>query len=148
MSESIPLVMRYVNTNVLICSWVYMCIIQCVSNKMVHSENNVYVTRSRKMSHLSNISISIFLHRFHNTYKCCNVMQTPSQLDMWLQSYEGFDNAKTIWNKGIWTLFLPISQKQHLRHPTHSWSCHIYVNTGSLMLSFCFSNIQTILSDY
>ena len=33
---------------------------------------------------------------------------------------------KTIWNKGIWTLFLPISQKQYGRHPTHSsWSCHI-----------------------
>ena len=33
---------------------------------------------------------------------------------------------KTICNKGIWTLFLPISQKHHSRHPTHSpWSCHI-----------------------
>ena len=27
----------------------------------------------------------------------------------------------------MWTLFLPISQKQHCRHPSHSsWSCHIY----------------------
>ena len=47
-------------------------------------------------------------------------MQTPLQLDIWLQSYEGFDNAKNNINKGILTLFLPISQKQHPRHPTHS----------------------------
>ena len=33
---------------------------------------------------------------------------------------------KTRWNKGILTLFLPLSQIQHRRHPTHSsWSCHM-----------------------
>ena len=35
---------------------------------------------------------------------------------------------KTLWNKEILTLFLPISQKQHPRHPTHSsWSCHSHI---------------------
>ena len=77
------------------------------------------------MSHLSKISISIFLHHFLKTPECFILMQTPLQLDIWFQSYEVFDNAKTIWNKGILTLFLPISKKRHPRHPTHSsWSCH------------------------
>ena len=35
---------------------------------------------------------------------------------------------KTISNKRIWTLFLPISQNQYNQHPTHSsWSCHIII---------------------
>ena len=35
---------------------------------------------------------------------------------------------KTLWCKGIWSLFLPISQKQHPWHPTHSsLSCHICI---------------------
>ena len=46
------------------------------------------------MSHLSKISISIFLHHCLTTSKCFILMQTPLQLDMWLQSYAGFDNAK------------------------------------------------------
>ena len=54
----------------------------------------IFVTRSREMSHLSKISISIFLHHFLKTSKCFNLMQTPLQLDIWLQSYEGFDKAK------------------------------------------------------
>ena len=52
-----------------------------------------YVTRSREMSHLSKNSISIFLHHFLETSKCFILMQTPLQLDNWLQSYEGFDIA-------------------------------------------------------
>ena len=55
-----------------------------------------YVTRSREMSHLSKISISIFLHNFLKTSKCFILMQTPLQLDIWIQSYEWFDNAKNI----------------------------------------------------
>ena len=47
----------------------------------------------------------------------------------WITGYRVMTDLtmlKTIWNKGIWTLFLPISQKQHPQHPTHSsWSCHI-----------------------
>ena len=53
-----------------------------------------YMTWSREISHLSKISISIFLHHFLITTKCFILMQTPLQLDIWLQSYEGFDNAK------------------------------------------------------
>ena len=52
------------------------------------------------------------------------------KLDIWLHRYAGFDNAKT---KEFEPLFLPKSQKQHLRHPTHSsWSCHI------MTLATCF----------
>ena len=47
-------------------------------------------------------------------------MQTILQLDILSQSYEGFDNAKNNIKQGMLTLFLPISQKQHRRHPTHS----------------------------
>ena len=84
------------------------------------------MTWSREMSRLLKMSISIFLHHFLITSKCFILMQTPLQLDIWLQSYEEFVNAKTIKNKGIWPLFMPISQKQYLRHPTHSsWSCHM-----------------------
>ena len=52
------------------------------------------MTRSREMSHLSKISISIFLHQCLTTTKCFILMQTPLQLDIWLQSYAKFDNAK------------------------------------------------------
>ena len=51
-------------------------------------------TCSREMSRLSKMSISIFLQRFLKTLKVFILMQTPLQLDIWLQSYEGFDNAK------------------------------------------------------
>ena len=55
-------------------------------------------------------------------------MQTPLQLDIWLQSYEGFDNAKNnIKQRNLNTVFAniskttsPTSQKQHRQHPTHS----------------------------
>ena len=47
----------------------------------------------REMSHLSKMSISIFLHHFLKTWKCFILMQTPLELDIWLQSYEEFDNA-------------------------------------------------------
>ena len=46
----------------------------------------------------------------------------------WVSGYrimKDLTMLNTIWNKGNGTLFLPISQKQHPRHPTHSsWSCH------------------------
>ena len=51
-------------------------------------------TCSREMSRLSKMSISIFLQRFLKTLKVFILMQTPLQLDIWLQSYEGFDHAK------------------------------------------------------
>ena len=83
------------------------------------------LTQSREMSHLSKISISIFLHHFLKTSKCLILMQTPLQLDIWLQSYEGFDNAKNnMKQRNSNTVFANISKK-HPRHPTHSsWSCH------------------------
>ena len=36
---------------------------------------------------------SIFLHHFLKTSKCFSLIQTPLQLDIWLPSYERFDNA-------------------------------------------------------
>ena len=51
-----------------------------------------YVTWS--MSHLSKIQILIFLHHLLITSKCFNLTQTPLQLDIWLQSYEEYVNAK------------------------------------------------------
>ena len=55
---------------------------------------NTYVTWSREISHLSKISIAIFLHRFIITSICFILMQTPVQLDIWLQSYETWNNIK------------------------------------------------------
>ena len=81
----------------------------------------------KEMSHLSKMSISIFLHHFLKTSKCFILMQTQYN---WISGYKVMKNLtmlKTIWNEGIQTLFLPISQKQHPWHPTHSsWSCHIF----------------------
>ena len=54
------------------------------------------VTRSSEMSRSSKISISIFLHHCLTVWKCFILMQTPLQLDVWLQSYEEFVNAKNI----------------------------------------------------
>ena len=45
----------------------------------------IFVTWSREMSHL---------HHFLITAICFILIQTPLELDIWLQSYEGFDNAK------------------------------------------------------
>ena len=99
-----------------------------------------FVTWSRGKSHLSTISISIFLHHFLKTYKIFISIQTPLQLDIWLQSYEGFGNARNIMKqRNLNTVFLPISQKQHPRHRTHSsWSCHI------LCFSYDFSKTLTV----
>ena len=65
----------------------------------------------------------------------------------------------------MWTLFLPISQKQYGRHPTHfSWSCHIYNNiratscrtdlsesVGTFLLGFWSSstklNVKTMMGN-
>ena len=50
------------------------------------------------MSHLLEIIISIFLHRFLITSKCFILMQTPLPFDIWLQSYDKFVNAKKQYN--------------------------------------------------
>ena len=72
--------------------------------------NRKNVAWSREMSHLSKISISIFLHHFLTTSKRFILMQTPLQLDIWLQSYEGFDNAKNnIKQRNLNTVFANIS---------------------------------------
>ena len=71
----------------------------------------MYVTRSREMSHLSKISISIFLHHFLKISKCFILMQTPLQFDIWLQSYVGFENAKNnIKQRNLNTVFANISK--------------------------------------
>ena len=63
------------------------------------------------MSHLSKIQIPIFLHHFHKTSKCFILMQTPLQLDIWLQRYEGFDNAKNnMKQRNFNTVFANISK--------------------------------------
>ena len=63
------------------------------------------------MSHLSNISVSIFLYYFLKTSKCFILMQTSLQLDIWLQSYEGFDNAKNnMKQRHLKTVFANISK--------------------------------------
>ena len=68
-----------------------------------------YVTRSREMSHLS--KMSIFSHYFLITSKCFILMQIPLQLDIWLQSYEGFVNAKNnIKQRNLNTVFANISK--------------------------------------
>ena len=53
------------------------------------------------MSHLSKIAIPIFLHHFLITSKGFILMQTVLQLDIWLQSYEGFVNVKNNIKQGI-----------------------------------------------
>ena len=87
------------------------------------------------MSHLSKNSISIFLHHFLKTSKCFILMQTPLRLDIWLQSYEGFDNANNnMKQRNLNTVFANIT-KTISWHPTHSsWSCHIF---SAIFFSLC-----------
>ena len=69
------------------------------------------VTRSREMSHLSNISIPIFLCTplSHITSKCFIFDANP--ITIWLRSYEGFDNAKiNIKQRNFNTVFANISK--------------------------------------
>ena len=78
---------------------------------------------SREMSHLSKILFSYTTFSFfQNASFWCKPKYT------WISGYRVIKDLsllKPIYNKGIWTLFLPISQKQHGRHPTYSsWSCH------------------------
>ena len=59
------------------------------------------------MSRLSKIAFSIFLHQFLKTSKMVILMQTY----VWLQSYEGFDNAKNnMKQKQLNTVFANISK--------------------------------------
>ena len=43
---------------------------------------------------VENFNFNFFLHHFLITSKCPILTQTPLQLNIWLQSYEGFDNAR------------------------------------------------------
>ena len=101
---------------------------------------DLYVTWSREMSHLSKISISIFLHHCLTTLKCFILMQTPIQLDIWLQSYAGFDNAKNnIKQRNLNPVFANISITtsptsdsfllimSHMGFEKYLW-IHIYIN--------------------
>ena len=70
-----------------------------------------HVTWSREMSHLSKISIPIFLHHFLITPEGFILMQTPLQLNIWLQSYEELVNAKNNIKERNWnTVFANISK--------------------------------------
>ena len=54
---------------------------------------------------------SLFLPRFLITLKCFILMQTPLQLDIWLQSYEEFVNAKNnIKQRNLNTVFANTSK--------------------------------------
>ena len=95
-------------------------VFQCM--RILQVNIRTYVTQSREMRvTCRKISIPSFWSHFLITSKCFNLMQTSLELDVWLQSYEEFANAKHSINKRIWTLFLPLSQKQYLRHPAHSY---------------------------
>ena len=70
-----------------------------------------FVTRSREMSHLSKISISIFLHHILIT-QMLHIDADPITIGyIWLQSYEGFVNAKNSIKQRNWhTVFANISK--------------------------------------
>ena len=52
-----------------------------------------------------------FLNHLLITSKCFILMQTPLQLDIWLQSYEGFDNFKnSMKQRNLNTVFDNISK--------------------------------------
>ena len=64
---------------------------------------------------------------------------------------------KTIYNKGIGTLFLPLSQNQYRRHPTHSldhvtYDCNeILTETRCDALNYkglLFKQLNTLPGDY
>ena len=85
------------------------------------------MTWSRDMSHLSKNFNFYFLtphcHKFKNASFWC----IPDY--NWISGYRVMNDLSILkTKKGIWTLFLPISQKQHGWHSTHSsWSCHICI---------------------
>ena len=77
---------------------------------------------------MSKFSISIFLHHFLKTSKCFILMQSPLKLDIWLQSYEGFDNAKNnMKERNLNTVFANISDIRliPLNHVTYGVSCKL-----------------------
>ena len=54
---------------------------------------------------MSRLSISSFFRHFLKNSKCFIFVQTQIKLDIWLQSYEEFDNAKKQCNyklNGFW----------------------------------------------
>ena len=110
------------------------------------------------MSHLSNISISIFLHHCLTTLKCFVLMQNPLQLDIWLQSYAGFENAKNnIKQRNFNPVYANISKTTSptsdsflliMLHLQIYWlSPKIFSSQGSLRsLQCCLSNQGCILN--
>ena len=121
------------------CLW---CGILCCAMKIACTflDNRSYVTWSREMSPLSKISIPIFLHQFLLTSKCFILMQTPLQLDIWLQSYEEFDNAKNSikqrnWNAVFVNISKPISptSDSFLLIMSHIWLSPLICSHKSLL---------------
>ena len=103
------------------------------------------------MSHLSKNSISIFLHHLIITSNCFILMQTPLQSDIWLQSYEGFVNAKNnVKQRNLNTIFANISITTS---PTSDSflliMSHMIISTRSHNLSLMhFNFIKTLYSMY
>ena len=103
----------------------------------------IIMTWSRGMSHLSKMSISIFLPHFLITSNA-SFWRKPHY--NWISRnrvMKDLTMLKSISNKGIWTLFLPLSQKQHRQNPTHSsWSCHIFQKTNVFSLYFVWQKFK------
>ena len=96
-----------------------------------------------EMSRLSKMSISIFLPHFLITSNA-SFWRKPHY--NWISRnrvMKDLTMLKSISNKGIWTLFLPLSQKQHRQNPTHSsWSCHIFQKTNVFSLYFVWQKFN------
>ena len=96
-----------------------------------------YVTWSREVSHLSKISICIFLHFFLILSKCFIFMQTSLQLDIWLQSYKGFvHSTNRIKQRNLNNVFTNISKT------TSSTSdSFLLIMSHTLNITLCYSAV-------
>ena len=109
----------------------------CLPGIYLWHDQGKWVT-CRKISKIPSLLLYFLI-----TSKYFMLMQTPSQLDTWLQSYEEFVHAKNNINKRIWTLFLPISQQQYLRHPTLIMSHFSYYTALIYVSFFWYIHLQT-----
>ena len=115
-----------------LCFVLFICAFNYKNQKVIigfwHLFLRIYVTRSRGMSHMSDIFNFDFQYKSLVHLRCYILIQTPFLLDIWLRRSKHSPKFKN----NVKHLFKPVTQNQYSQHLAHSpWSCHICKNEFS-----------------
>ena len=99
-----------------------ICGFSCIGKDMAeHGQHTMMICDMIKgnESLVENFDFNFLTPHSHD-FKMLHFDANPLQLDIWLQSYEGFDKAKNNMKQMNLNTVLANISKQHPRHPTHS----------------------------